>query len=163
MGRNVVLMGAGQGLTGGELINSFRASDIFKNYRFKEEIMRHAATIDFANYTESDLQDRGFREKFPTYLRPINRILRNGFNGKRSSNWGYQIRMIIRECRIQRIAMAETEEMAPIEHFREEIDQVDMLTVLMEVRVETRIIGIIMMKRRVIRAIMGIVQKGKRH
>ena len=42
--KNDVLMGAGRGLTDGDLVKSFRDSDIFTNYLVKEEIMRRAAT-----------------------------------------------------------------------------------------------------------------------
>ena len=58
----------------------------------------------------------------------------------------WQKRMIIREeFRNRRIAMAETEEMSPMEHFREEIDQINMRTSLLVIRMGDRIIGIIMM------------------
>ena len=67
--RNDVPMEACQCLAGGELINSVRDIDIFKNYRLKEELMRHTATIEFVTHTESDLQDQGFCDQFPTYLR----------------------------------------------------------------------------------------------
>ena len=81
-------MEACQGLTDGELVKSCGSSAIFKNYRIKEEIRRHAATVDFANRTESGLQDQGFLGQSSTYLRPINRILQNEFNDQRISNWG---------------------------------------------------------------------------
>ena len=55
----------GKGLTGGELIRSFRASDIFKNYRLKEELMRRTASIEFVNHTEGDPRDQGYRDQFP--------------------------------------------------------------------------------------------------
>ena len=74
-------MEEGRCLTDGELIKSFRTSDIVKNFRLREELMRHAETIEFANHTESDIQDQGFREKFPTYLGQINRISQNEFYG----------------------------------------------------------------------------------
>ena len=67
IGYSDVLMEAGRCLTDSELVKSFSDSDILKSYRLKEEIMRRAATIDFVNHTESDLQDRNFRDQFPTY------------------------------------------------------------------------------------------------
>ena len=94
---NDVLMDAGRCLTDGESIESYRSSDIFKNYRSREEIMRHATTIDFANHTASDLHYQGFLDQLPTYLRPMGRISQNEFNEKRISNWGWAIRMSIRE------------------------------------------------------------------
>ena len=48
--------GEGQGSTDGELVKSFRASGIFKNYRIKEGIRRRATAKDSANQAESDLQ-----------------------------------------------------------------------------------------------------------
>ena len=56
--------------------------------------------------------------------------------------------------------MAGTEEMAPIDHFREEIDHVNILTAMLEIRMQTRIIGIIMMKIRITRTITGVFRKG---
>ena len=56
MGKNDVLMEECQRLTYGELIKSFRASGIFKNYRIKEGIRRRATAKDSANQAESDLQ-----------------------------------------------------------------------------------------------------------
>ena len=44
LSKNGVLMEECHGLAGGVSIKSFKASDIFTNYRFKEEIMRRAAT-----------------------------------------------------------------------------------------------------------------------
>ena len=74
MGKNDGLIDARQGLTGGELVKAFRYSEIFKNYRFRGEIMSRASAIDFVAHTESDLQDQDFRDQFSTYLGPINRI-----------------------------------------------------------------------------------------
>ena len=81
-------MEAGQCLPEGELIKSFRATDIFKNCRIKEELMRHTATVESVNHAESDIQDQGFRNHFPTCLMPISRILGNGFYEQKSSNLG---------------------------------------------------------------------------
>ena len=149
-------------LKDGELIKSFRASDSFKNYRVKGEIMRRTATIDFANRTEGDLQDQGWRDQFPSYLMPISRIAQNEFNGQHIPNWGWQIRMVIHEeCRKHRIAMAETGEMDPIEHVRWEIDQIDMVNAMLVIRMRARVIGVIMMKNLIIRTIMGISQTAK--
>ena len=75
-----------RGLPDGELIKSVRASDIFKNYRPGEEIMRHAATADFANHTESGLHDQCSLGQFAMYLSSTNRISQNGYNEQHSSN-----------------------------------------------------------------------------
>ena len=117
-GRNGVLREEGQGLTDGELIKSLRASDIFKNYRIKEQLVRNTAAVEFVSHTESYLKDQGYRGQFPTYVRPINRILRNWFHEQQCSNCGWLIRMIIHEgCRTSGITMAEIEALIPIEHF----------------------------------------------
>ena len=146
------------------MIKSFRACDIFKNYRLKGEIMRHAAPIDFANHTESDLQDQCFCDHFPPYLWPINRISQNEFNGKRSSNWG----VADTYDHIRRMAPSENHNgrngrATPIEHSRGEIDQVNMSTALLAIKMSAVIIGIIMMTNMIIRTIMGISQMGKRY
>ena len=65
LGKNDVLMEACQGLVGGALINAFRSSDVFKNYRFREEIMRRATAIDFVTHTESVRRDQDFRAESP--------------------------------------------------------------------------------------------------
>ena len=90
MGKNDVLMEEGQGLTDGGLIKAFRRSEIFKNYRLREEAMRRTATIDFVTHTHIDFHDKGIRDQFPTYLRPCQLIgiSRNEFNEHKSSNWG---------------------------------------------------------------------------
>ena len=65
---------------------------------------------------------------------------------------------------MSRITMSEIEEMIPIEHFREGIGQINMLTVLFGGHgggVKTKIIAIIMMKNQIILTIMGIIQKVK--
>ena len=67
-------MGECQGLTGGGLIKAFRTSEIFKSYRFREASARRTTSVDFAERTESDLDDQSFRWHSPTYLRSINRI-----------------------------------------------------------------------------------------
>ena len=65
------------------------------------------------------------------------------------------------ECRKQTTATTDTEEeMAPVCHSREEIDQINILAAMLVIRVETRVIGSIMMKNHVILTIMRIVQKG---
>ena len=51
--------------------------------------------------------------------------------------------------------------MTTIENSREEIDVVNMLTSPLAIRVGTRIIGIIMMKNRIILTTMATTQKGK--
>ena len=59
--------------------------------------------------------------------------------------------------------MAENEEMTPIQHSREDIDKIIMLTALLVIRMETSIVGIITMKNRIILTITGVVQEGKRY
>ena len=88
LGKNNVLMEEGQGLTGGGLIKAFRTSDIFKNYRLNEEVLRRTTYIDSVTRTESDLDGQSSRGDFPTYLRSISRILQNEFNDQQSSIWG---------------------------------------------------------------------------
>ena len=71
MGKNDFTTEAYRVLTYGELVNPFRACDIFTNYRIKEEIMRQSATVDFANHTGGDLRGQGFRGQFLKYLRGL--------------------------------------------------------------------------------------------
>ena len=45
--KNIVLTDANQGLRDSEPIKAFRTSDIVANYRLKDEVIRHAAPVDF--------------------------------------------------------------------------------------------------------------------
>ena len=64
LGRNGVLVEACQGLTDGELIKSFSTSDIFKNYRFREEAMRRTTPVALDTHTESYLDEQSFSGGF---------------------------------------------------------------------------------------------------
>ena len=143
MGKNDVLKGAAQCLTYGELIKEFRTSDILKNYRFKEEAMRRTTSVEFVTHTEAGREDRRFRDKFQTYLRSFNRILKNEFNEQQSSNWG-PADTYDHTRRMPHVdnSVAGNGEMFPKEHSREEIDPINIeaLTVLLATRwVETKI------------------------
>ena len=87
-GRNDAMAEAGRCLADGGVLESFRASDISKNYRQREreELMRETETVEFVNHTASDLQDQGLRGQSPTYICSIYRISQNEFYEQRISN-----------------------------------------------------------------------------
>ena len=81
-------MEEGPGLADGEVIMAFRTRGIFKNYRFREEAMRRAASVDFVSHTESDLEEKSFRGNSSTYRRSINSIWQHEFNEQPISTCG---------------------------------------------------------------------------
>ena len=62
-----------QGLKGGELIRAFRASNIAYAYQFKGDIVRQAATMEFAEKLGRGAKDMEFCENFTAYLRTVGR------------------------------------------------------------------------------------------
>ena len=89
LGKNDVLMEAREGLTDSGLMISFRASNILRTYRFKEEITRQATTVDFATHLERVVEDVEFRENSSAYPRTIDRQVPNEFNAK-NTLWGVE-------------------------------------------------------------------------
>ena len=119
-------MEAGHGLTDGEFVKEFSTIDIFKNYRFREEPMRRATSVDFVTHTPSDLDDQSYRMNSTTYLRPINRIPKMSLMRREAIIGDRKIRMVVREgCRSSGDTKAEIDEMFRVGHFREEIDKIN--------------------------------------
>ena len=59
--RKDVTMDDAHGLTDGEIIKAFRASTILNTYRFKDEIVRQTATVEFPGRMGRGGQDLKFR------------------------------------------------------------------------------------------------------
>ena len=78
---------ANHGLKDNESIKSFSASNIAKNYRFREGIKRQAMTAYFAKHLDRGLADQNPRGDFSSYMWRIDRQLQNELNGQHS-RWG---------------------------------------------------------------------------
>ena len=87
LGKGDVLVDDGKGLTDGDLIKAFRASNILGTYQFENEIIRRTMTMYIAERMGCEEQDVESRENFPAYLRPIGRKLQNEFN-ENNTRWG---------------------------------------------------------------------------
>ena len=74
-------MDDGGGLTDSELTISFRTSNIWGAYQFKNGIIRQTTTMDFAAKMGRCEQYMQFLENFPVYMGAIGRRLQNEFNG----------------------------------------------------------------------------------
>ena len=94
LGKNDVLIEDGQCLTDSALIKAHRASNVANTYQFRGEIIRQAATMEFAGRLEREEQDLEFHEDFSAYLRTIARKLQRVYNGSIRGG-GLQIHMII--------------------------------------------------------------------
>ena len=84
--KNDVSVGRNQGLKDIELVKVFMCSNVFKRYRFKGEVIRRTATVDFFTHLALGLAKANFRGCFPSYLRAVGRKLKNEFVGH-NSRW----------------------------------------------------------------------------
>ena len=153
---------ANQGLKEGELIKAFMNSNIMKNYRFKGAVIRQNETVDFVTHLEHGAEDVGFRGRFSSYLRQIDRKMRDGFNGGFKMGFGDtygRARRIPQPCR----KMTEICAMIQVEHFSVCIGMAngDLFALLVMRRMVQKIMGIISRWVEIILITNGTVRKAK--
>ena len=85
---NDVSVETNQGIKDGELVKAFRATNIANRYMFKGDVILQTATVDFVTHLELGLVGVKFRGKCPSYMRQIDRQLRNESN-EMNSRWGF--------------------------------------------------------------------------